>query len=443
MTLFLRLAVVCLVVWNVTAAATPRALDANGNVSFEDLYFQVPQGFTLLQDAKSDNTMFLTFTRGEDSLMVYVNPDIAVDMKAIFGHGSQIVQDVSEQAYGPVAWQTLQVVHKAEASSVYLKAFMNKIHGKVYYGYARSASAQIASEIVDSFLKNLIIHVNRGQGRSLTGVDYTGKKYYFGWGAAGHGDPSMMHNEVKYDVMHTHDIFTKEIGGSYIGSKLIGPSTSGSQIKAEWSRLASLMTAEDMYIQYSSGHGSTSGLGVGVTYNQIRDNALAYPAKEVIIFIMACHSGGLVEAFDAKKAEWENWPSQGRTLMVMASSKKSQTSSTGPGTDSDEAGGPNGSAGSAFGHALWKALIGYADGHVDGVKDGFLSLGEIRDYSIMKTKQVGGHTPVATGAYSTALVMNKKPSKEFLERLVGGTEDLSDAQIERAIRELDAAMRIN
>ncbi len=41
--------------------------------------------------------------------------------------------------------------------------------------------------------------------RSLTGDDYTGRKYYFGWGAAANGDPSMMHNEVKYDVLHTHD----------------------------------------------------------------------------------------------------------------------------------------------------------------------------------------------------------------------------------------------
>ncbi len=69
------------------------------------------------------------------------------------------------------------------------------------------------------------------------------------------------------------------------------------------------MTADDMFVQYSSGHGSTSGLGVGVTYEEIRDNALAYPAKEIIIFIMACHSGGLVQSFNDKKDTWQNWPS--------------------------------------------------------------------------------------------------------------------------------------
>src|SRR5678816_4426417 len=103
--------------------------------------------------------------------------------------------------------------------------------------------------------------------------------------------------------------------------------------------------------------------------------------------------------------------------MVLASSRPEEESSTGPHTDEDEPNGPDGSAGSAFGHALWKALIGYSDGYVDGVKDGFISLGEIRDFSIKKTLDVGGHTPVYTGAYNPSLIMNKVPSKEFLESL--------------------------
>ncbi len=86
-----------------------------------------------------------------------------------------------------------------------------------------------------------------------------------------------------------------------------------------------------------------------------------------------------------------------RSLMVMSSSTVAENSSTGPGTDPDQPNSPNGSAGSAFGHALWKALIGYSDGALDGVKDGFLSLGEIREFTITKTKQVGGHTPDYTG----------------------------------------------
>ena len=95
-----------------------------------------------------------------------------------------------------------------------------------------------------------------------------------------------MKNEVKYDVLHTHDIFTKQWGGNYIGTKIIGSTdVNRKSIMAAWKSIGDQMTWNDMYTQYSSGHGSSTGLAVGVDYEEIRDNALAYPAKEIIIFI--------------------------------------------------------------------------------------------------------------------------------------------------------------
>lgn len=255
--------------------------------------------------------------------------------------------------------------------------------------------------------------------KSITGDDYTAKKYYFGFGEYLDGS---MGNETKYDVKHTHDIFTKHIGGDYTGTTLVDRDFGGSDIKKVWSDVKGKIGKEDMYLQYSSGHGSSSGLQVGVSYNEIRDNALSYPAREIIVFMMSCLSGNLVDRFNDKRSVWGNWQAQGRTLYVMASSKSSENSSTGPGTDSDEPGGPSGSAGSAFGHALWKALIGYADGYVDGVKDGLLTLEEIREYSIWKTQQVGGHTPVSTGAYRPELVMNRSPKKKEIQALLSDVE---------------------
>jgi hypothetical protein len=180
-----------------------------------------------------------------------------------------------------------------------------------------------------------------------------------------------------------------------------------------------------------------------VSYQDIRDNALAYPAKEIIIFTMACHSGGLVDSFEERRSEWANWQEQGRTLFVMSSSRVSENSSTGPGTDPEEPNGASGSAGSAFGHALWKALIGYADGQIDGVKDGFLSLDEIREYAIQRTHELSFQTPVATGVYNGALIMNKVPPKAWVEALEQSTEGMSDEQVAAKIRALDAAMRVN
>jgi hypothetical protein len=279
--------------------------------------------------------------------------------------------------------------------------------------------------------------------RSLTGDDFAGKKYYFGWGAAASGDPGMMHNEVKYDVLHTHDIFTDRVGGTYDGIKEIGTQVSRSTITRRWQEMAQAMTTDDMFVQYSSGHGSQSGLAVGVSYNDIRNNALSYPAKEIVVFTMACYSGALVNSFNSVRSQWENFPEQGRSLLVMASSPASQTSSTGPGRDADEPNGPSGSAGSAFGHALWKSLIGYSDGAIDGVKDGYISLEEIVEFTKVKTNQVGGHMPQVTGVYNGNVLMNRVPPRSFIEALEHSTEGLSDAEIMQQIRQLDAVYRLN
>lgn len=243
---------------------------------------------------------------------------------------------------------------------------------------------------------------------SLTSSTYSGKKYYLGFGRVMRNDPPMMFNEAKYDILHTYEHFTKVAGGAYSGKTLIQDQASRTTVMREWAALQSQITANDMYVQYSSGHGFPSGLEVGVSYDDIVTHALSLKAREIVIMTMACYSGGLVEAFNRRKSEWQNWQSQGRTLVVVSSSSKSQTSSTGPGTDPAQP-GPNGSAGSAFGYSLWKSLTGDADGFTDGIKDGYLSIQEILSYTTAKTKSVGGHTPQVTGVYSDALVMSRVP----------------------------------
>lgn len=258
--------------------------------------------------------------------------------------------------------------------------------------------------------------------KSITGPDYQGQKYYFGWGLNGNGDEEM-DNEVKYDVLHTHDIFTKDVGGDYIGTKLIGEDqVSGSKIKTQWRTLTNKMKSNDMYLQYSSGHGYPGGLAAGVNYTDIVNAALGMPAQEVVIFTMACYSGGLVDAFDEAKTRWQDYPSKGKTLFVMASSTADQESSTGPGNDVDEPNGPDGSAGSAFGHALWKAIIGYADKTQGGGNgDGMITLGEIIDYVVKDTQDV--QQAVYTGAYNRALQIAKVPSYAEAKALLGDTEE--------------------
>lgn len=258
---------------------------------------------------------------------------------------------------------------------------------------------------------------------SITDPDYTGTKHYFGWGEYLSG---FMGNETKYDVKHTHDLFTSGLGGDYEGRKLTAQQFDQDDIQREWNSIRGKFKPEDMYVQYSSGHGYDDGLAVGVRYDEMRDYAMSLDARETIVFTMACYSGNLVDSFNARKREWENHRAEGRTLFVMASSESDDTSSTGPGRDPDEPNGPDGSAGSAFGHALWKALIGYADRKGNGMTgnaDGKISLQEIINFTVRKTQQVGGHTPVYTGSYDPALVIAKVPDAAELEALLGSSEE--------------------
>lgn len=284
--------------------------------------------------------------------------------------------------------------------------------------------------------------VQTAQQKSLTDESYAGQKYYLGWGVAYYKDPQLMHNEVKFDVLHTHDIFTAQLGGNYLGTKDIGTNVTGDMVRARWNELRTKMKSDDMYVQYSSGHGLKTGLMIGISWTEMRDAILSMPSKETIVFTMACYSGGLVKALDQVKSQWRDRDAQGRTLFVMSSSTDRQTSSTGPNTDPDEKNGPSGSAGSAYGHSLWKALIGYADGWLDGVRDGYTSLEEIEQFVKWKTANVGGHNPLVTGVYNPGLIMNRVPTKAFIDSLGVTSEGLSDAELEAQIRALDAAMRL-
>src|SRR5690606_16016738 len=101
---------------------------------------------------------------------------------------------------------------------------------------------------------------------------------------------------------------------------------------------------------------------------------------------------------------------------------------------------PSGSAGSAFGHALWKALIGEADGYVDGVKDGFIDLSEDEASTTMRTRQIGGHDPVYYGVTYKNLLMNEVTSPQYIAEMYGDRPDLSDEELRAEAAEMDAAL---
>lgn len=323
--------------------------------------------------------------------------------------------------------------------------FMAETDGGFLTGFTHSSQQKNSERNALAFIEALEEGVGNIQFRSLTPDDPFSKKYYLGIGRASNTDPMIMQNEVKYDVQHTHDIFTQKWGGNYIGKTLIGRNEATRNIILKsWQDIFKEMTFDDMYVQYSSSHGSEVGLHFQndmVRYDEIRDNVLQMPAREIVVFIMACHSGALVNSFKNRETVWRNWNKRGKTLFVMASSHANSDSIGGPNVDPEEKAKSTGSAGSAFGHALWKALIGHADGALDGVKDGFISLGELESYTIHKTQQVSSgsfqHTPVVTGSYSPSIIMNQVPPKEVAAMLEKKGAHLTGEAIWKQVQQYD------
>jgi len=422
-----------------------RLVLSNGTILLPGMQLSPPRGWRLHQDAIADGTLLLGFSKGDDYVTLYVRHQTGLLFKKIFQNDVEVEDYLPEDRHGDFTWQNL-VTSKASENSVgrqtlFMNSFMRQSGGFTYYGYSRSDSKAGAMEATASFLDGMRQPERSWlTPQSLTASDYTGKKFYLGFGDKLSG---YMGNEVKYDLAHTHDIFTGKLGGEYQGTKLLG--AEHDDVIAQWKKIRSEMEKNDMYVQYSSGHGSEEGLLDGVSYDEIRDNALSLPAREVIIFTMACYSGNLVKSFNRRREVWQNWEEEGRTLLVMTSSQPDETSQTGPGKDGDEPHGPKGSAGSAFGHALWKALIGYADGYVDGVKDGFVSLGEIKAYTrdVVRKLTDGTQNPVFTGVFNPGLIMNRVPSSEYLESLGSqSTEGMDDAKIEQLVRKLDEELAV-
>lgn len=418
-----------------------------------DVLFTIPEGWTKVQHAVQGEVEFQVLENGPSSVRFYSTPNEVARLDDLFTKETSAVGTDEEIVSSGIKWKTAvrsrTLQNGREQTKYFTFAFLTRDADRTYYGFSRSTVEADAVQTGKTFLSNTFVPLRSTQMlMSLTDPDFTGKKYYLGFGVAGPRDPSFMHNEVTYDVKHTHAVFTSNQGGDYTSTTLFQNEASLTGIQQAWKDITERATDQDMVVQYSSGHGAVPGLIVSgpqmvlLSYDKIRDFALGLKAKEIVIFTMACHSGALVDSFNAKKSVWQDWKKQGRTLMVLASSRTSETSSSGPGTDPAEAAGERGTAGSAFGHALWKALSGVSDGFVDGTIDGFIDLGEIREYSRFRTRQLGGHVPVETGIYSANLIMNRVPSATFLSSMSDGSEGLSDDQLIQKIRQLDRVWRI-
>jgi hypothetical protein len=177
---------------------------------------------------------------------------------------------------------------------------------------------------------------------------------------------------------------------------------------------------EDTFVMYSHTHGGSPGIlidfegkqkqdpTIAYSWNALAEDIVALPARSVIIFTMACHSGYLAEAVKALAARWQGQrASSGRNLIVLTSVSKDQLSTaTNNSTDPAAIGNP-------FTYAVRTALGGAADGTVDGSEDERITLEELVQYVLRTTKQKSKDQlaePQLAGEYDRGAVFAAVPA---------------------------------
>lgn len=124
-------------------------------IVIQDLTLQIPEGWSLTQDALDNDTMILGFGKGSDYLHFYVKKAQTIDMKKVFVNGSTIVQDVHNEMIGSLGWNVLETTKTTETKKFFVAAFSKDINGNAYYGFARSGSQEAALANLKIFLSNV------------------------------------------------------------------------------------------------------------------------------------------------------------------------------------------------------------------------------------------------------------------------------------------------
>lgn len=162
-------------------------------------------------------------------------------------------------------------------------------------------------------------------------------------------------------------------------------------IKAKLAALREKVRAQDTVVIYTHSHGLIPGLGIDwetsdkmlvpYKWEEYAEAIVSLPAKNVIVFTMACHSGYLAAAMQKIAHKWQGTrKDNGRSLIVLTAVSTEQLSKP---TDQNLSTG----IGNPFNYAVRTALKGAADGAVDGNKDGKTTFDELVKYVLKTAKE--------------------------------------------------------
>jgi len=188
-------------------------------------------------------------------------------------------------------------------------------------------------------------------------------------------------------------------------------------ILQELGRYAKELENQDTLIIYSHTHGVKNGFKEGEPWGGIRldirgdtlphqgvtiwsdyaDALLAIPAKNVVVLLMCCFSGGFVDYLKEIEDRWKTRAETGRNFLVITSQNRDLTSD--PVLIEGELYNP-------FTSAVERALKGKADGYIAGKPDGAVTLEELVSFVMDTTRKLSDRAfPQSIGSYDKGEVL--------------------------------------
>ena len=157
----------------------------------------------------------------------------------------------------------------------------------------------------------------------------------------------------------------------------------------------------------STGKATLEGIA---DWSEYGEALLSISAKNVIVFTMACFSGGLIDYLNNNKNLWQDRKNQERNFLVI-SAQNSELESKPVSI--------NGQIINPFTYSVEKALNGEADGYLDSKPDGKTTYNEVINFIIDTTRKVGTQgnnaDPQFTGSYN--------PNQVFIQKEVDSNSE--------------------
>lgn len=231
-------------------------------------------------------------------------------------------------------------------------------------------------------------------------------------------------NLVK-NSLKTWNLFNVDVLNENILTSTSAPSlvlVTKSTIKEKFEAYAATLTANDTFVVYTHTHGiqntpnvnqpravpaegglliSNVDLTERMAWSEYAELLLALPAKNVIVFTMACFSGGLIDYLNSGgvKERWQNRKNEGRNFIVISAQNSILTAVPSR---------INGELMNALPFAISQAFLGKADGYNE-IPDGHISLGELEQYVLYTSRNAGKPTNTndsqLTGSYNPKAIL--------------------------------------